>query len=162
MKQTENKETEDIEEEKRANNNSSLSNNFNGKEDPIFSIYFWIRLTVGISLTLVIFLIVFFVVNEAKILNTINSSFANVCLMLTFAFFSYFFSKGYFDGIAYGMSYASSFITRAFRGSYGDYVEKRRAKREMGEETRFPFLPYLIIALVWLLVLIPSYIVFKV
>lgn len=155
MKNTENKEKEEVDK-------PSLFNDFNGKEDPIITVYFWIRLGVGVFLTLIIFLIVYFLVDESKILNIINSSFANLALMLTFAFFSYFFDKGYFDGIAYGFTYMSSLITRAFRGNYGDYLEKKRKKRELKEDTRFPFLPYLIVSLIWLLVLIPTYIVFKV
>lgn len=154
MKKTENQEKEE-------SDKPSLSKDFNGKEDPILTVSFWIRLGVGVFLTLTIFLIVFFLVSESEILNTINASFANLALMLTFAFFSYFFDKGYFDGIAYGFTYMSSFITRAFRGNYGDYVEKQRKKREMAENTRLPFLPYLLVALLWFLILLPTYIVFK-
>lgn len=137
---------------------------FNAQEDPrdrIFGVYFWVRICVSVAITLLIFLLCYFLEGR-KLIIASNASFGNFAIMLVFAFFSFFNKKGYFDGLGYGVMITFGFLTRQYRGSYGDYVEHMREKRELSPDGRWPFLAYLIMAGIWFVVAISIYISFKV
>lgn len=124
--------------------------------EAIFGRLFWIRLAFGILLTATIFLLCYFLGGRTLTIAS-DASFGNFAILVAFAFFSGFSAKGWFDGIGYGMTYMSSFLTRAFRGGYGDYVERRRERRALSEKGRWPFLAYLLLALLWLVPTIALY-----
>lgn len=136
---------------------------FHEIEDPrdrIFGVYFWVRIIISVAMTLLIFLLCYFLEGRTLIVAS-NASFGSLAIMLVFAFFSFFNKRGYFDGLGYAVMVTFGFLTRQYRGSYGDYVEHMRDRREMSPDGRYPFIAYLIMAGIWLIVAIILYITFK-
>lgn len=129
--------------------------------DKIFGPYFWVRIGISIFITLLIFLLCYFLEGR-NLLIASNASFGNLAIMLCFAFCSFFNRKGYFDGMGYAVMVTFSFVTRQYRGSYGDYVEYMKERRGLSEDGKWPFMAYLIMAGIWLIVAVVCYSLFKV
>lgn len=140
-------------------NNDYERINFHEEDDPrdkIFGPYFWVRIGISIFITLLIFLLCYFLEGR-NLLIASNASFGNLAIMLCFAFCSFFNRKGYFDGMGYAVMVTFSFVTRQYRGSYGDYVEYMKERRGLSEDGKWPFMAYLIMAGIWLIVAMVCY-----
>lgn len=106
----------------------------------------------GVGLSLIVFFIIYGLSSKNYIAIS-NASFACFAIMLTFAFFSFGNSKGYFNSTIYGFSYLFGSLGRMYRAKYGnDFSEFSNNKKEKDTSTKsYNFLVYLIICLPYLI-----------
>lgn len=117
-----------------------------------------LRLVLATVATVAIYCGLYFGLWSDSVAGVSNASF--VCFAA--AFLVGFLSLGnkycFFTSLQYGFSYMFGSLGRYYRfrngGTYGDFVEQKRQKKV---DVSYPYLPYFIVCLVWLIVAFSCY-----
>lgn len=110
-----------------------------------------IRALAAAVVTVAVFLGVYYGY-DATLKSASDGSFVAFAVAFGGGFFSLGNRYGFFTGFQYGMTYAFGSFGRFYRfkngGTYGDFVETKKAKRI---QDPLPFLPYMAVAVIWLI-----------
>ena len=127
-----------------------------------FFFLYGIRFLIAFFVALLIFILIF-VLTGPSLLSATNGAFYSLVIMLIAAFGSYATNAGFFDIVAYsGLRFLKRFtksdkIHADFYGTY-DYTKSKETVRR---ESKKVFLVYLIVALLYLILTLILYLIYK-